>query len=293
MSSFTSLLLIAKARHRAAASCARTLAAWLEERGVSARILPANTPPDQLRDAANQAQAVIILGGDGTLVGAARKLLATGRPLLGINHGKVGFLAEVSAKDWEAPLTRLIAGQLPVVRRAALTWTLERDGRTLETGHAINDLVVGREALARVIALEVCLNGHCLGRIRADALVVGTPTGSTGYVLSAGGSLIHPDMDALSLTPVSPFQSIFPSMVLPLATEIVLRLDGTEGYLTLDGQDGLPLVSGDLVRVRGLAGALPLFVPHREGYLERLCACGFVSAGGPRRAARPGPGDPS
>lgn len=276
MPPITALLLIVKARHRAAASAARALTLWLEARHVAVRTLPADAPPDTLREAARQAGAAIILGGDGTLVGAARKLLPTGCPLLGINHGKVGFLAEVPARAWEGPLERLLSGSLPLARRAALAWELERDGEIVDRGNAINDLVVGRGAMARVIAAQVSLNGLSLGQVRADALVVGTPTGSSGYVLSTGASLIHPDMDALTMTLVSPFQCVFPAMVLPLDTDIQVSLGSAEAFLTLDGQDGLALVPGDTVRVRGLGKALPLFVPSPEAYFQRLRASGFV-----------------
>lgn len=282
----TALLLITKVRHQAAAALTRTLAAWLEDRGVRVTALSAAAPPETLRAAAAAADAAVVLGGDGTFVGAARKLLGSGTPLLGINHGRVGFLTEVPAAAWQAPLERLVQGDLPVVPRAALAWSLVRQGRVVREGHAINDLVSGRAALARVLSLSVAINGHAMGLVRADGLIIATPTGSSGYVLSAGGSLIHPDMQALTLAPVSPFQSVFPSMVLPLDARITLSVDDHEGYLTVDGQEGEPLLPGDTLEARALPDALPLLVPDPYAYYRRLLECGFVrpARGKSRRA---------
>ena len=229
--------------------------------------------------------AVIVLGGDGTLVGVARRLLTllapeTVCPLLGVNFGKVGFLTEVPADNWENTVDALVEGRLSLASRLALRWQILRPGEASPpaSGFAVNDVVVSRCALARVLALQVSIDGQPLGTLRADGMLVSTPAGTSGYALSAGASLIHPEVEALSLAPISPFLSRFPSMVLPVKSRVDIRVDDTtpESFLTVDGQDGFPMKPGDTLRVQGHPGALWLAVPTTQAYYRRLGRCGFV-----------------
>ena len=285
----STLLLVAKARHKKAAETANQMAAWLEARHIPAQVLMANARQDVLEDAATTARAVVVLGGDGTLVGVARKLASHRLPLLGINFGQVGFLAEVPAARWQEALTSLLDGSAPILPRVLIDWAILRAGCVAHEGSAVNDIVVGRGSLARVLAVRVCVNGEPMGWVRADGMIVATPLGTSGYVLSAGGSLIHPGMQAVSLTAISPFLNSFPSMVLPVDCTLSLEVDpaGVDAYLTVDGQDGLPLASGDVVRVRALAEGLRLVVPDGKAYFRRLHDCGFIQEYQPIRQRGP------
>lgn len=274
----TSFLLVAKARHKKAFETAGHMAAWLEERGLRAVTLMANVRPESLEEAAAGADAVVVLGGDGTLVGVARKLAGHGLPLLGINFGQVGFLAEVPAAHWQEALGALVDGTAQILPRVLIKWAILRDGCEAHTGWAVNDIVVGRGSLARVLAVRVCVDGELMGWVRADGMIVATPLGTSGYVLSAGGSLIHPGMQAMSITAISPFLNSFPSMVLSADNTLSLEVDpaGVDAFLTVDGQDGLPLVRGDVVQVRCMAEGLRLVVPDGRAYFRRLRDCGFI-----------------
>ena len=278
MRAVTSLLLITKVRNDAVRATASAMLNWLEHRGVVGRTLSADASQPDLLKAAAGVDAAAVLGGDGTFVGIGRKLIGTGIPLLGVNFGNVGFLTEVTAQLWPETFERLLKGRMTEEPRLTLDWSVVREGREIETGHAVNDVVAGRGTLARILSLDVRVNKQRLGRVRCDGMIVSTPAGTSGYALSAGGALVHPDLNALSLTAVSPFLSEFPPCVLPADCEI--RLDVAKGvndaFLTVDGQDGLPLLDGDAILIRGVPGGLIKLVADRNAYFRRLRDCGFI-----------------
>ncbi len=226
--------------------------------------------------------AVIVFGGDGTLVGAARRLLGYGvrAVILGINFGKVGFLAELSPDHWEFAVMALAEGRMPVVSRLALQWEIFHEGKNsvAKHGFAVNDVVLSRGTLARVLSLHVSVDGQPLGQVRADGILVSSPAGTSGYALSTGASLVHPSVEAVTIAPISPFLTRFPSMVLPPESVVDIAVDkkSHETYLTVDGQDGIVLCHGDTLRTRGLPRALRFAVPDISAYYRRLGRCGFV-----------------
>ncbi|HIU17083.1 MAG TPA: NAD(+)/NADH kinase [Candidatus Avidesulfovibrio excrementigallinarum] len=281
------LLLVAKSGHAQAHETAEAMRRRMERRGLDVCLADSGESEalDSFFARGCERAAVVVLGGDGTLVGVARRLLTllspeTICPLLGVNFGKVGFLTEVPAESWESAADALVEGRLPLASRLALRWKILRPGDSASpaSGFAVNDVVVSRCALARVLTMHIAIDGHPLGALRADGMLVSTPAGTSGYALSAGASLIHPEVEALSLAAISPFLSRFPSMVLPAASQVDIQVDETtpESFLTVDGQDGFPMKPGDTLRVQGQSKALWLAVPAPQAYYSRLGRCGFV-----------------
>jgi NAD+ kinase len=200
---------------------------------------------------------VIAFGGDGTLLDAASAVAhsAADPALLGINLGHLGFLTEASASDMATALEALMADRVQIETREILTGTVTRDGTTRASHFALNDVVVTRGALSRMIELDVAVDGRQVCHVKADGIIVATATGSTAYNLSAGGPIVHPSVDAFVLTPIAPHTLTQRPLVLPAAARIEFRPviePQSEIVLTFDGQFGWPLETGDIV---GLARA--------------------------------------
>jgi NAD+ kinase len=214
----------------------------------------------------------VVVGGDGTLLSAARSLAGTPRPILGINLGGLGFMTETGPEEAESVLGEILAGRYSVGRRMTLEATLVRGRRAVARQVVLNDVVITKSALARMIDLEVSIDGTEVTTYRADGLIVSTPTGSTAYSLSAGGPIIHPEMTALLIAPICPHTLTMRPLVVPAEARVEVRLAtrDSEVYLTLDGQVGHPLRAGDRVRVR--QGATPILMvrSRRRNYFEVL-----------------------
>lgn len=282
MHSVTSILLVTKARHAAAEATAAAVGQWLGAHGVACSALPADCPSDELVVKARASGAVLILGGDGTFIGVGRKLAGLDIPLLGINFGQIGFLTELPAVGWEPALERLLDGKMITRTCLLLRWELLRGETPVASGHAANDVVVGRGAIARVLPVHVFVDGEDMGVVRSDGVIVSTPLGSSAYSLSAQGPLVHPDVQALTLTPISPFFKSFPPVVLPADSRIRLETDAAapEAFLTVDGQEGIPLCGGDVVRVESLDTGLRVLSCSSGTYFQRLRERGFIQTGG-------------
>ena len=244
--------------------------------------LPADCPSEKLVGRARTADAILILGGDGTFVGVGRKLAGLDIPLLGINFGQVGFLTELPAAGWEPALERLLAGKMITRTCLLLAWELLRGGTPIASGHAANDVVVGRGAIARVLPVHVSVDGEDMGVVRSDGVIVSTPLGSSAYALSAHGPLVHPKVQALTLTPISPFFKSFPPIVLPADSRIRLETDDAapDAFLTVDGQEGIPLCGGDVIWVQSLDAGLRVLSCSSGTYFQRLRERGFIQTGG-------------
>lgn len=197
---------------------------------------------------------VIAFGGDGTLLNAASAVAQAGddTPILGVNLGHLGFLAEVGRPEIVAALDALAAGRYTTETRLMLLGRVMRDGRSAAERLALNDIVVTRGALSRMIELDVAVDGQPVCHVKADGLIVATATGSTAYNLSAGGPIVHPSVDALVLTPIAPHALTNRPLVLPAGVSITLRPviePQSDVVLTFDGQYGVPLEAGDIVDV--------------------------------------------
>ena len=197
---------------------------------------------------------IIVLGGDGTLLSAARLVAGSRRnvPIFGVNLGSLGFMAEVSLDELYANLSKALAGRLATEERMMLTATVVRRARTIAAYTVLNDAVISKGAFARMVALDVSVGRDDLTSIRADGLIVATPTGSTAYSLSAGGPIIHPGLHCFVLTPICPHTLSNRPIVIPDTSVVRVKLlsesDGVS--LTLDGQMVEPLRLNDVVEVQ-------------------------------------------
>lgn len=262
---FASALVIYKQDHAGAKSLGHEISAWLEARGLSARLCEAGAaigdPPD----------LAIALGGDGTIIGAARKLAGSRARIMGVNFGRVGFLTLCDPDSWRQCLEKALAGELSDRACLALQWRLERGGMTIDSGVAINDVVVARGCLARLTSLAIRINSTQMGELRSDGVIIASPLGSAGYSASAGGPALDPALSATGLTPICPFASGISPLVFPGKTEYALTALDISGdcYLTIDGQEGRRLEKRDTVIVNGWPDAVH-FLGEEAVFLARL-----------------------
>lgn len=242
-----------------AQAAAHQLLQWLEERGievavpeVEARALGRPELAHPWADLAEKVEAAVVLGGDGTLLSAAKPLASCGKPLLGINLGHLGFLSEVEIGEAEEALARLLRGEYSVENRMMLEATVVRQGRPSERYHALNDVVVNRGTVARIITLEAVAGDERIERFRGDGLIVATPTGSTAYSLAAGGPILAPQLEAILLTPICPHTLYARSLVLRPDARLRIRVlaSSEEVALTVDGQAGEALSAGDELAIQ-------------------------------------------
>ena len=208
---------------------------------------------------------LVVLGGDGTLLRAARAVIDVDVPLLGINLGKVGFLSKAEASELEAVLGRLVAGEYEIDERMALAARIlpagRPDGGTVH--HALNDVVIARGALARVCRLDVEIGPSHLATFIADGLVVSSPTGSTGYSFSAGGPVVDPNSRNLIVTPIAGYLSAIRSVVVSPAQIVRCRVvDAHEALVSIDGREDIRIAVGDEVEVKALDRPIRLVEPH-------------------------------
>ena len=241
-----------------AGDAARTLEGWLVERGVrveadreAARWL--DTPGHERSELVQRVDLMVVLGGDGTLLAVAREMGCSPVPILGVNLGNLGFLAEVAPEEQLDLLERVLEGDFETVERARLEVVAARGGRELARYLALNDAVITRSDLSRMIDLEMLADGAAVTTYHGDGLIVSTPTGSTAYTLSAGGPILMPGSRVFVLTPICPHTLTQRPIVLPEATRLEIHVFPREGHaqLTVDGQTGLALESGDRVVVAG------------------------------------------
>jgi len=235
----------------------RDLAKWLAERGVRACFetdAAAAIGAVGVSRAAmvREADLLIVLGGDGTLLSVVRALEERAVPILGINLGTLGFLVEVSVDQMQVALARALDGEMTIEPRMRLAVRLLREGRELRRWLALNDAVITKGASARIVDLEARADGQLVTTYHADGLIVSTPTGSTAYTLSAGGPILLPGVPSMVLTPICPHALTQRPLVLPdsAVIEVIVHPRGGEVQLAIDGQEGAPLQEGDLVEVR-------------------------------------------
>ena len=251
---------------------------WLLSRDVeicldrdTADECPAGTrivPPEEM---IRQVDIVVVFGGDGTLLYAARIVGASGIPILGINLGSLGFLTEVKLDEVYGAFEALFSGKYQLEERVLLDVEVLREGAIAARYLALNDAVINKGALARIIELEVSVNAQPVLLTRADGLIVSTPTGSTAYSLAAGGPILYPTLDAFIIAPICPHTLTNRPVVIPDrdSVEICLR-HGTEVMLTVDGQVGMPLQQQDCLRIRRAKSTLRLVMPFGSSFFKLL-----------------------
>jgi len=250
----------------------KTVVEYLEGRGVACVLEDAAARklgrPDGLDRAAiaGASDLVVVLGGDGTLLSVAHLAAKAGVPVMGVNLGRLGFLTEIPVGEATLTLDKFLAGDASLV---SPRWLLEaRTGA--EVSYCLNDVVVTKGAKARMIELAIAVDGRDVAMLKADGLIVSTPTGSTAYSLSAGGPIVHPKVPAIVLTPICPHTFSFRPLAVPSTSTLGVRLltGGEEVHLTLDGQRGGGLVRNDVVEIRKAPFELQLVTSPRRSYYD-------------------------
>jgi NAD+ kinase len=264
---------VAKVASRDAVHTAHELSEWLRRRGLEVALDEATLRARGLEQqapfsASESYDLVVVLGGDGTLLAVARTL-SPGVPILGVNLGNLGFLTEINRGELYPAMVQVLAGRFKTEVRSLLDVELRRDGGGALPFRVLNDAVITKSALARIIELTLRVDGHLIARYRSDGLIISTPTGSTAYNLSAGGPILHPLLPVAVLTPICPHALSLRPVVVPdtAAIEVTLETQREEVYLTLDGQEGTSLGYRDTVHVtRGAAQVRLVKVSERSFY---------------------------
>jgi NAD+ kinase len=276
---FQSIGILSRPRRAQLSVVVPPLLKWLNERGVKAAYdeetaaVLADTSNGKLRPVvADSSQLLLVLGGDGTMLAAARLAAPRGIPILPINMGSLGFLTSFTIDELYPALEETLAGRFSVSQRVMLQAELERGGSVVERQCALNDAVIHKGALARMIQLELHINSDFVCRYRADGLIVSSPTGSTAYSLSAGGPIVHPAVESFIITPICPHMLSDRPLVVRDSSCIEAKLNGdTESvYLTLDGQRGIPVQPTDILRVCRADNQLKLIQPPKKPYFDIL-----------------------
>jgi len=243
---------VAKAGSEEAQRTAAELDEWLGRRGLEVRLeeasLPGGVEGARRVLAGEKLDLVVVLGGDGTLLSVARALERP-TPILGVNMGSLGFLTEVNRGDLYPTLVRVLAGQYALEERSLLRAEVQRSNGESLAYRVLNDAVIAKTALARIIELALVVDGNLVGNFRADGLIISTPTGSTAYNLSAGGPILFPQLPVAVITPICAHTLSLRPLVVPDASriEVTLHTEREEVYLTLDGQEGAALHHHDRV----------------------------------------------
>jgi NAD+ kinase len=265
--------IVVKPNNPEARATATELFAWLKRRNIEQIGEPLSAGAIESDGAAlSGADLVIVLGGDGTMIATARLIGESETFVVGINYGGLGYLTDFRIEEMFPALESIIAGEYDVDRRVMLEAELVHDGQKTASGRVLNDVVINKAALARIITIDVLLNGLFVNSFRADGLIVSTPTGSTAYNLSAGGPIIFPTMNAVVITPICPFTLTNRPIVIPDAAEIELVLkEENEGViLTFDGQLGFSITADDRVLIRKSKTTFNLVKPANRNYFDVL-----------------------
>jgi NAD+ kinase len=220
----------------------------------------------------NDLSCVIGLGGDGTLLSVARWIGGKDIPIMGIKYGRMGFLAECLEENLFGALDRLIEGRFSINERMRLHVRVVREGRERVSEHVLNDVVISKSAISRVIYIKTNVDGQPLTTYTSDGLILATPTGSTAYSLAAGGPVIHPDVPGFILTPICPFTLSNRPMILPDSAGITIQIadKSSDAMLTIDGQNGVEIDYKDIIHVTKSKHPVQIIDLTNLNYFERL-----------------------
>lgn len=250
---------------------------WLKARGVevfldseTAEVMGEKGYPRP--EIPSLAEAIVVLGGDGTMLSVARLSCEKGVPILGVNLGGLGFITEVYKEELYESMKDILAGACPVQERMMLSARVHRHGEKIAEYTVLNDVVINKGALARIIDLETFVNRSYVALFKADGLIASTPTGSTAYSLSAGGPILYPTIEAITLTPICSHTLTNRPIVVPddSLIEVILRSRGGDVFLTLDGQVGFNLKEADVVEISRSQFKTSLLMPCERDYFQVL-----------------------
>lgn len=250
---------------------------WFEQRGVQV-VLPRTSESEELSygcpviEFLENVNIIMTLGGDGTLLGVARQVADKGTPILGVNLGQLGFLTDLEVPDLFPSLEKLLLGDYQIEPRMMLFAEVQREGSSAASFIALNDVVISKGPISRIIRMETYVGNDYLSTYRADGIVISSPTGSTAYSLSAGGPIVDPDLEVMIVTPICPHTLYARPFILPDNQEVkvVLRSDSPEVMLTIDGQIGYPLQKNDCVSIRRASVCTNLVKVKKRSFSEVL-----------------------
>jgi NAD+ kinase len=271
--------IIIKPVHERPRAVVPPLIAWLREKNIDVFVdeetqacSDAQAPAVPRESLAEKIDLLIVLGGDGTLLSGARAMGNKRVPILAVNLGGLGFLSSVTLDELYPSLETVISGGHKISDRMMLEANILRGGKSVERQNALNDAVLTKTALARMLEFDLFVDGAPVTRYRADGLIVATPTGSTAYSLAAGGPIVDPQLEALLVTPICPHMLTNRPLVIPVTARVEIDVAVTEEpvYLTLDGQVGFQLESRDRVLVTQSANRVLLVQPPRKSYFDVL-----------------------
>jgi NAD+ kinase len=268
----------AKRNHPEAVEIAREVTSWLQERGIevfhdkalaedlgTVQGYPGGSIPAMVN-------LIVVLGGDGTLISVARKVGDLRTPILGVNLGSLGFLTEITLQEIFPVLELVVRGDFTVSSRMMLDAVVRREGREVGRYRVLNDVVINKGALARIIDMEASVDDVYLTTFKADGLIISTPTGSTGYNLAAGGPIIYPDLDCLVMAPICPH--MLTNRPIIVSDKAIIRVEvkfqDQDVVFTADGQVGMPLQGGDMVEVRRSRSCTLLVKSPTKDYFQVL-----------------------
>ena len=271
--------IVAKPNKPEAEPVLQRLVAWLRERGrqvmldqEALAIFPGAADSLPRTEVVGWSDLVIVLGGDGTILSVARLMGAREVPILGVNLGGLGFLTEITLDEVIPTLEAVLRNEFDVSRRFTLTARVLRGETPLASFEALNDAVITKTALSRIVDLETHVNGEYVATFRADGLIVSTPTGSTAYCLAAGGPIIYPTLPAMLIVPICPHTLTNRPLVIPdsAVVEIIQGSAGEDVHLTVDGQVGVALRYRDVVSLRRSGRTVALIKSPKLNYFELL-----------------------
>jgi NAD+ kinase len=276
---FKTIGIISRPRRSNLVEVVPPLLEWLKEHGMpavydseTATALKNGSLGKSRQQVAEESDLLLVLGGDGTILATAREATPRGIPILPINMGSLGFLTSFMAEELYPALEAVLEGRTTVDERVLLQVERVHNDEVLTHQWVLNEAVVHKGTLARMIELELYIDGSFVCRYRADGLIVATPTGSTAYSMSAGGPIVHPAVESILITPICPHTLSDRPVVVPDTSLIELRVaDNSDSvFLTLDGQTGVPMAVGDRVKIGRAAERLKLIQPPNKSYFEIL-----------------------
>lgn len=269
--------IIAKGNKPEAIQVVKELVGWLKDRKVESFVDAAiakavSHPALDKQEMAGAVEMVVVLGGDGTLLAAARALQRKQVPILGVNLGGLGFLTEITLAELYPMLEAILRGEYKTDERMLLEARVWRKEKVVDTFQVLNDVVINKGALARIIELETSVDQAYLTTFRSDGLVISTPTGSTGYSLSAGGPIVYPSLQSIIITPICPHTMTNRPIIVPKEATINVTLCSAdqEVFLTLDGQVGFKMELRDRVEIKKGEGFVKLIKSPSRSYFEVL-----------------------